>query len=454
MNRFESINMRPPLKKPLQAFFGMDDSPPRSRSNSPPPPAQRPQPQFRTRLGNREVQPLIDSPKPPPLVGLPIPQLDKGLVRDVPQSNITHNIPDIDDEEATPILDSTDSGETFADPVDSFEEEVPEAIKAMEAKSTSNMSLEDPALMPRFSYRASVRGSIRMPSASLAALQDAPRSSFRNSRRLDSSAPLKFLPQSSSFLDFNDDERLTPLEPTEKGDGVWSNMTFDDADSFDTFGSSSPDLTPTEPETTPAKDDDDAPRPDSKESEKPDYPDMTANHRKKDEAEEDGALDVPTAMAGRPGAEGALRDLQRASITAGKELANNLKLMHTKKEDALSARLSTRRSGVSKVQGELLLRSRIFRRWNLRYASIVHQGYYGAVLLLFRPEQKGLAGVMAMKNSKMIALTESSARLVENKRSNGLYLFELRTSQRSYRFGCKSREGRDFWMRHLESPGE
>lgn len=326
--------------------------------------------------------------------------------------------------------------------------------------ATPGMCMEDPELMPRFSYRKSVRQSVRLPQAPL---KDSNKASLRMSRRVDGER-LSFLPKSSSFLDFDDDERLEALEP-EKEREVWNGMTFDEADTFDTFESvgSQEEEEQEEEQELPEQEEGElqerveieqkeiAPRPESDESEKPLFPAMSFSRKsgggplpvgRRVDEEEDGGLDVPKRMTRRPGAEGALKDLQRASITAGRELQQSLRMMAKGEQQ--------KKTRDSKVQGDLFLRSRIFRRWNLRYASIVQQGYFGAVLLLFRPEGRGVASGLALKSSKMIALAESTVRVVEGKRLD-LFTFELKTSQRTYTFACNDEEQRDYWMKNLRS---
>lgn len=338
-------------------------------------------------------------------------------------------------------------------------------------EEASNMTFEDPQLMPRFSYRHSVRlPSVPHPTA-LDELKAAPRSSFRHSRRIpdNDSSRFKCLPRSSSFMDFHDGQSLAPLD--DEGDtksrdtpGVWSGMSFEDADSFDTFGTlpSNSNLSlehkqePIMP--TPAANAT-SPRPISDESEKPIFPAIPLHRNKPEDRpikkhgdeEEDGTLDVPRGLVHQPGAQGALRDLQRASVTAGNEIATSLRLIgDAQQKNGVS---EAKKKSLSRVQGDILLRSRIFRRWNVRYASIIHQGYFGAVLLLFRPEQRSTLGGIALRNSKMIALTETSVRKVENAKRPKPYMFELKTSQRTYTFACNEESGRDFWMSKLKGHG-
>lgn len=335
-------------------------------------------------------------------------------------------------------------------------------------RSSPPMRLDDPELMPRFSYRHSVRLP-RTPTSGTGDENPA-KFSFRHSRRIapDDATRLSFLPESTSFLDFDEDERLAGLgddtttegrsEATSKGPSGWTDMSFDEPDTFETFGAPSKDLKL----AVDLKEDlpeGEGPRPGSNESEKPAFPMMSFTKKKANQSlddDEDGTLDVPNRFTRRPGAEGALRELQRASVTAGNEIAASLRLMGNCERSTQPVEEATTREGkVSKVQGDLLLRSRIFRRWNLRYASIIQQGYFGSVLLLFRSDSKGgVGGVFALKSSKMIALAEASARRVDNTRRGGnTFMFELKTSQRTYMFACNDEEGREFWLKNLSSSG-
>lgn len=481
--------------------------------------------QLKTKFGNREVTPLLTTPKPPPLVGLPIPKVEKKVEqKEQPQPIVDEQVRDAHDKRRSRLSvrlskfvplsvfedgrgsssqatseseeydelscepsESESSGDLFEDlDVDSLEnketrsKDAPNEVELPNipdappppAPATSKMSPEDPDLMPRFSYRHSMR----VPRASMPVCNDnvdhSARSSFRHSKRLGDreKSDLNFLPKSSSFLDFDDDSRLTPLESSEHGGGnngataqvpsAWTDMSFDEPDSFDTFATLPKDLKPARElkASIPAPANGDAERPGSDESEKPLFPVMSFSkkngpQRQEVEDDDDGTLDVPNRFTRRPGAEKALRDLQRASVTAGNEISANLRKMsnaHDKVE-----RATTKEDKISRVQGDVLLRSRIFRRWNLRYASIVHQGYFGKVLLLFRPDSKGgisPTGTFALKSSKMIALAESSVKKVDNSRKAGSdFMFELKTSQRTYTFACNNEEGRDFWVKNLSS---
>lgn len=446
--------IRPPMQKPLQDFFGFDPESTRVEA------AEDkyvpiPKPKLKTKLGNREVKPIFETPKPPPLVGLPIPPAPKREVPNLPRERFEER-----SEVASASTEEMEASSSEEQSLSSrYEEEMPTPPPSKSDMRGSNMSLEDPALMPRFSYRHSVRHSIRLPppAPSLEEFDKAPRASFRHSRRLTATeaSQLNFLPSSSSFLDFNDDDRLSPLQgdetttaQSEESKGVFGGMSFDDADSFDTFGTLATDRDVNQVAAAPKID---GIRPGSDESEKPLFPNMSFKKgAPAADDDEDGTLDVPRRLTHRPGAAGALKDLQRASITAGKEIASSLRMMG---EQEQNSRTRSQKNSVSKVQGDLMVRSRIFRRWNLRYASIVHQKVFGAVLLLFRPEGRGLGGI-TLRSSKMIALAESSVRKVEGSgRKQAEFMFELKTSQRTYVFACSDAVGRDFWLQNLGRKG-
>lgn len=299
---------------------------------------------------------------------------------------------------------------------------------------------------------------------------------------------LDLLPDSSSFLDYNSDHRTNHLDGTELNESSARDHTsFDDhddrdvPDSFDTFASfpNQVDLN-MEPKR-------DLPTPPAPLSEKPLLPNISFGSGSNLQAlppkprpapsvvdDDDGGLDIPVRFSVTPAAGHALRDLQRASITAANELANSIRLMSQEprhgsleEADALSQRThSTPSQGMrdggggggnnscQKLQGQLMLRSRLFRRWNLRYATVVNQAYFGPVLLLFRPDKPLFQSAFTLKSSKMIALTHSKVTEHEKprKHNNGLiYMFDLTTSQRTYTFACTDLKTRSLWVTNLSS---
>lgn len=483
---------------------------------------------LKTRIGNRDVQPLVDAPRPPPLVGLPIPkaqhvasstdsQADAAKASEVrgrrsirqTREETTHRMSvrqprsvrfdlvaqhEEGRRESDVGTSQAHAAEEHADPPSSPEnnamssrpqskdrEPLSQSLSHSDAPDCvddTSMGFEDPDLIPRFSYRHSMRVARGSVGASIAndAHTSAPRASFRHSTRFEKNEvnDLNLLPESSSFLDFDDDERLSPLDELETGEGngtasvkppsVWAGMSFDDPDSFDTFAT-----LPNGPQSGkqlqadfPTDANADVLRPGSDESEKPLFPMMSFSKKcgksksslKRVEEDDDGTLDVPKRFTYRPGAEGALRELQRVSITAGNEISESLQMMNVQQENSRHTKEApTKHEQVSKVQGDILMRNRIFRRWNLRYASIIHQGYFGAVLLLFRADVRGgLGGAFSLRSSKMIALADCDVKKVENvRRPSSMYMFELKTSQRRYMFACNDEEGRDFWIKNLGS---
>lgn len=202
------------------------------------------------------------------------------------------------------------------------------------------------------------------------------------------------------------------------------------------------------------------------ESEKPTYPAMNDGTRPRkndggsrrfvdlavrDESEE--VLDAPPEMAQHPGIEPALRDLQRASIRAGNELAVAAFTAST----AL-AHGARRESQVSRAHGEVLLRGRFLRMWTKRYASVVDHAYFGAVLFLFHAvdgpayskQQHNEDRSLVLRNSKMIVLADTNVQEVDVRRKNRTaFLFELSTSQRKYVFACQSPRQRAYWVDNL-----
>lgn len=307
---------------------------------------------------------------------------------------------------------------------------------------------------------------------------------------LPSAHPLDLLPDSTSFLDFNDDHRLAPLDPPQglpALSSVQDNSSFpdEDGDSFDTFAS-----LPTRSEaampgatahpqvigeglgriSAPSTHDD------RNAGQNPTFRNLSfapASPRL-DHDDEDGGLDVPDGFAASPGASRAMRDLQRASITAAHELAQSIRLMHeeaatstdpgpgapiraepaSKGFPASGSPAVMGRGDGNKLQGQLLLRSRLFRRWNLRYVTVIQQAYFGPVLLLFRPDSKPLFQTFALKSSKMVALAHAKVSMQEAPRKhNGsvIHLFDLTTSHRTYTFACLDPESRTQWVANLSS---
>lgn len=466
---------------------------------------------LKTKIGNREVKPLVTAPQPTPLVGLPVPDVDDkdsaqkptrmsekrmsrlsvrisnvspmGLTTAHAEPSSQRSFSGSDDSDADSnktqsskgLFDDLDvdnmvpSEEALSSSMHENETGGTDLVNSSSGPGSSHMTLQDPDIMPRFSYRQSYLLERAQSPAPDDSVRNPINSSYRCSRRLDigGKSELGFLPAASSFLNFDDDSRLAPFDKpvavdrTMKGDGGGSSaidqMSFDEADSFDTFATIPKDLKVAKEVKDSILPDnhEDALRPGSDESEKPLFPMMSfskksAKQRQEMDDDDDGALDVPNRFTRKPGAATALRDLQRASVTAGNEISANLRAMSNAEEKV--KRVNTRER-ISKAQGDILLRSRLFRRFNLRYASIVHQGYFGAVLLLFTPDSKGgisPSGTFALKSSKMIALAESSVKKVESSRKTSQgYMIELKTSQRTYTFACSDEESREFWIRNL-----
>lgn len=288
---------------------------------------------------------------------------------------------------------------------------------------------------------------------------------------------LDLLPDSSSFLDFNDDRRLNPSEsnhPEETSAPIQA--SFDDVDSFDTFSS----------QAIQGEDNIgfDAPTPPGTVERSPflaplSFPaslnkrnDVVSHGMTESIDDEDGGLDIPARISASPAAGRAMRELQRASITAANELADSIRLMSQQSplsDENQPVRSASQRTQSSpsngqphdspqKMQGQIFLRSRLFRRWNSRYASVVKQEYFGAVLLLFRPDSKPVfQSAMSLKSSKMIALAHSTVNVHEEpkKHNNGLiYTFSVTTSQRTYMFACSDPKTRSMWVSNLSSPNQ
>lgn len=400
---------------------------------------------IKTQLGRRSVKPLIMKANPPPLVGLPIP------TRPTPPSTGQNSSVTSDHDK-----DEHDENDVVASIVDADVTESP----------FKRCSIRAPPVTAKPSPRRASHHSVRLPSRSpeprLSARQSA-RHSVRMSTRLPQD--LNEMPQ-SSFLAFEDDERLSALEKpvgaptsiTDTPQDAQETLDFSDPDTFDTFGSlpmDDPDERSLSELRTPERNIGALPGLSSTGSDKPVFPNLSypngQNESRKPKAREedddDGdVFDVPTDMIQGTKGNNALRELQRASVTAGNELAAQVRQMASKGP-------THGRERISRAQGELELRSRFFRRWNTRYASIVDHAYFGAVLFLFRHDTKASRqGTIALKNSKMIVLADSTVREMDGFRKNGpSSLFELRTAQRKYVFACLDDEQRNYWLDNLTS---
>lgn len=463
---------------PLNAFMApastLDDSPPAS---PPPPPPQLP-----TRIGNRDVTPLLITPSPPPLVGLPLP---------VPPSS-----PRPRSTSSKPIPKSSSKAAQIASQVPLPPPPPTSSLPDRPNHNHMDDPFSDNSNIPRrysvrnASVRHSVRHSIRVPSQHLSQIQHSappnPASSTVHDRlimalpptpSLPPPHPLDLLSDSTSFLDFNDDHRLTPLDPSQTAPLSSTNDNSEDADSFDTFAS-----LPTHPHLSIAPGA--AMSPIAAEGVHPASPrGQESQHRDRaihdlsfsarspqiDHDDEDGGLDVPDDFATSPAASRAMRDLQRASVTAANELAQSIRLMshqdsgNPNTTGSVQGRSKSIGKGVptalggdcNKLQGQLLLRSRFFRRWNLRYATVIQQAYFGPVLLLFRPDSKPVfQSAFSLKSSKMVALAHAKVITHDAPRKyngNAVHVFDLTTSHRTYTFACTELASRTHWVDNLSS---
>lgn len=289
---------------------------------------------------------------------------------------------------------------------------------------------------------------------------------------------------STSFLNFSEDHRMTSLASPSVVLSSANGVPFsDEPDTFDTFATlshhppSAAILSPSAPsaeklvhpmqKSSEVACDGDQDNPTSPEM-PPDVSTTQADHD-----DEDGTLDIPDGLTSSPAASRAIRELQRASITAANELVESIRLMDdqaighsvAKGDDPGYAKFTDRLptdgivgvsdDGCKKLQGQLLLRSRFLRRWNLRYATVIQQAYFGPVLLLFRPDSKpGLSSSMSLKSSKMVALAHATVVMQDAPRKhNGavIHLFDMTTSQRTYTFACSDPGSRTHWVHRLTS---
>lgn len=459
---FEDVAPPARLSNPLNAFLNPStltdhdpDANPDFDSDTDPDLEPKSELPLKTKIGNRDIKPLVHSPNPTPLPGLPVP---------------AHNA------------------------------EINSMAEIDQPHDTSSRRYS-----VRHSRQSSVRHSVRVKSS---AAPPPPLFDLPPPPPPDAAAPtlphpdqLDILPDSSSFLDFNDDHRLAhsgpavdPIHPHASTSAV-NRGSFDDpddeenggtgeddaADSFDTFAS----LQPNQAQPIP-----DQPQPHSMphhaaalrlscsdSTEKPEFPSLsfhsTDNSGKpgvSNDGDEDGGLDVSACLSSSPDANRAMRDLQRASITAANELANSIRLMSQQADDTVSPLPGNTgpahplRHPADRLQGQLFLRSRIFRRWNVRYGTIVNQSYFGQVLLLFRSDAAKQrqqqappppqAAALKLKSSKMIALGRAEVAVQDEPRkhsSGQLYIFSLTTSERTYTFACNDSKTRSLWVSTLSS---
>ncbi len=429
------------------------------------------EPTIKTQLGRRSVKPPLSNPKPPPLAGLPIPNTLKPVDSEA-KSLRTSPSGDYNDF-ASPHRNGAD----LPSPMKSTT-----ALMRTPTASSPGVMLQATATPSPRPNRAS-RCSVRAPPLSTNAFRTSRHSSrqtLRQSVRMSgtSQIPLNF-PQVSdtSFLGFDENARNSmpsPLTgaPTSIVDSIDvldtrpDFLDYSDPDTLDTFGSLSDegveDLTELQ---TPERAVGALPSLSNSGSEKATYPEMSFDIEKdtgttRHDEDDADVLDVPSDLIS--GTEGgkALRELQCASVTAGNELAEQVRQYAARSEvqaqassdEAVSER-GYRQEKISRAQGELELRGRFLRRWNTRYASIVDHAYFGAVLFLFRHDSKASRqGTIALKNSKMIVLSDSTVREVEGIRKNGPpSVFELRTAQRKYVFACLDDTSRQYWMDQLTS---
>lgn len=486
-----------------------------------------------SRLGNRQVQPLaLQAPDPPQLIGLPVPAPPlPPLHHHLHMSNLNDDSDGLHDPHTSSGSSNRPSSLTvdhpsLQNPPPPPPPPPPPLPRLSEFDIGGVSSTTGGHASKRYSVRGSrrsVRQSVRIPSNANPPPPPVIESSHPSpgSNALPSVPrpdQLDLLPDSSSFLDFNDDHRLNPVSGTTTGASSSHPTTesaggggggdggeptsFDDADSFDTFASLQNNQQEEE-ERVGGHDDPsfNAPTPPSETTHdksgflSPSFHETTPNSKPAPDTlsfrttaaagpadsndDEDGGLDIPGPIGASPAASRAMRDLQRASITAANELANSIRLMSQQNGEAATTTgadpkkmppsMSQRakpssgqpdagaaRQSTQKFQGQLMLRSRIFRRWNLRYATIINQAYFGPVLLLFRPDSKPLfSSSFALKSSKMIALAHTTVAVQEEpkKHNNGLiYMFSLTTSQRTYTFACNDAKTRNMWVTNLSSP--
>lgn len=465
---------------PSQASFSRAAQPPTSSSSASS--AQAYPSTLSTKLHNRELKPPLDVLNPPPLVGLPLP-LPSSTREDPEQLGCSRgHSPSASDSSSSSYQSSTSQRDTtYTSPSEGQSVSSGHSTPDTEDNNTETIpENEQVHLFPqvhRFSVAKPMRHSVRVPNpgGGSVASEIFQRMSIGRPDPLSESIapPIELLPESSAFLDFNDDDRLTALNAvgnTQTED--MARLSSDNRDSSDTFASlpnrceSRKSLEAHSPRISSSPHGHEKPMfPELSEPKPLSIPPTSLDQSNEDD---DGGLDVPARISANPAAGLALRDLQRASVTAANELSNSIRLMseqdnvrHPEAHSEARTHSSNHPGGSvtcgsdreTQRQGQLFLRTRLFRRWNMRYATIVNQAYFGPVLILFRPDSKQLLqSSVSLKNSKMIALVHSSVSSVDKPRKHGnnmLFVFEVTTSQRTYVFACTGVKQREYWMSQL-----
>ncbi|KAJ8907611.1 hypothetical protein NDN08_007721 [Rhodosorus marinus] len=155
----------------------------------------------------------------------------------------------------------------------------------------------------------------------------------------------------------------------------------------------------------------------------------------------------------------ALKDLYRFSYRLGQQLRKEINEETTAQEPEeitvhQTAPEVVRNEDIALcVQGELYLKSRWLHRWKKRFGSVANHAQYGPVLFLFAYDKEGNVD---LKNSKMIALLESSVKLGRNvKSADGKFKCEfiLSTQKRRHILAAADAVARDFWIENMKKLG-
>lgn len=435
------------------------------------------EPTIKTQLGRRSVKPPLLNPKPPPLAGLPIPNTKKvdKCARENPSSRSSSP------SERSDFTSPYRNGAGLPSPMKSAASLMRTPTGASPAPALQGGVVASP--LPKRGSRCSMRAP-PLSANSRRVSRRSNRTSARQSVRVSGTGQVPrdiFEVPNSGYLGFDENARNSmpsPLTgaPTSIADNVGTvygrpeYLDYSDPDTLDTFGSLSDEddyedggaLTELQ---TPERAVGALPSLSHSGSEKAIYPEMsydidTVTAGSRHDEDDADVLDVPSELISSTEGGKALRELQCASVTAGNELAEQVREYAARSEiqaqassDEAVSEAGYRRDKISRAQGELELRGRFLRRWNTRYASIVDHAYFGAVLFLFRHDSKASRqGTIALKNSKMIVLSDSTVRELEGIRKNGPpSVFELRTAQRKYVFACLDDTSRQYWMDQLTS---
>lgn len=468
----------------LAAFIDKDPSPtqgqtPLEAANAHLPAAESP---IKTLLGHRSVKPILLDARPPTFVGLPIPGKNPARSSPAPEAVAPRPPSPPSPGPMSPMQGCTAPGlasplQKWAEAEEPTADENAQPVCCGEPPVCIACAPEEHEISVRRQSRFSVRmtpekagrQSTRMPSVSLAgfAPPKQPELPLVDEEEEEEESEHESAQESEQESE-NESENGSEGEEEEQNAAADepanpASLDFSDPDTFDTFGSlnlqpggdDAGDIDPAFDEfATPEQNPGALPGLVPVSPEHPTFPDMTPFGETPiaaaDPDDDDGdVFDVPSAMIAGSGGGKALRELQTASVKAGNDLAEQVRQMR----EGTGAGSTPKRSSLA--QGELEMRSRFFRRWNTRYASVIDHAFFGRVLFLYILDSRQTRqGSIGLKSTKMVVLADSSVKVLDGSRKAGpSYFFELKTTQRKYVFACLDDEQRRYWMSSLSCAG-